>query len=324
VRPRRITFTGAEGNRLVADLWEGGERTALLLHGGGQTRHAWDDLARRLADVGWTAVALDQRGHGESDWVGSGRYAFADFAADAALVARDICRRFGREPNVGRKPIAIGASLGGIAALMAEGEAASSLFEALVVIDITPRMDPSGVAKITGFMRRHAREGFASLDEAAEAVAAYLAHRRRPANIEGLRKNLRLSPDGRYHWHWDPRFLDGPGAVLNSDESRTLAAARALKIPTLLLRAGRDSLVGDAHAHEFLQLVPHARAADLGEAHHMVAGERNDAFAAAVLDFLAEFAVRPAGPFSLPSASTCAAPLGRIASRDGTDDGGAP
>ena len=103
--------------------------------------------------------------------------------------------------GAGRKPIAIGASLGGLTALLAEGEAAESLFAALVVIDIAPRMDPSGVARITGFMRGH-RQGFASLAEAAEAVAAYRAQRPRPGNLDGLRKNLRKGPDGRYRWHW--------------------------------------------------------------------------------------------------------------------------
>ena len=78
----------------------------------------------------------------------------------------------------------MGASLGGIASLLAEGEAEASgvgnVFSALVLVDITPRVDQEGVAKVLGFMRAHAAEGFATVDEAAQAVAEYLPHRPRP------------------------------------------------------------------------------------------------------------------------------------------------
>ena len=98
--------------------------------------------------------------------------------------------------------------LGGIASMLAEGTY-GRVFSAMVLVDITPRVDLEGVAKVQGFMRSHAKEGFASIAEAADAVAAYLPHRPRPRSHEGLKKNLRLHPDGRWRWHWDPRFLDG-------------------------------------------------------------------------------------------------------------------
>ncbi|MFX5756793.1 alpha/beta fold hydrolase, partial [Acinetobacter baumannii] len=76
IHPRHARFTGAEGNRLEGDVYGHGERTALLLHGGGQTRHAWRATARKLAERGFTAVPVDQRGHGDSAWVDSGHYSF--------------------------------------------------------------------------------------------------------------------------------------------------------------------------------------------------------------------------------------------------------
>jgi pimeloyl-ACP methyl ester carboxylesterase len=158
-----------------------------------------------------------------------------------------------------------------------------------VLVDITPRVDLGGVAKVQGFMRTHARDGFATVEEAADAVAAYLPHRPRPRSHEGLKKNLRLHPDGRWRWHWDPRFLDGRRSV-NGDrsalEAKLLAAARRLTIPAMLVRGGSSELVHEEHAKEFLTLVPHARYADVGGARHMVAGDRNDRFAAAILQFL--------------------------------------
>ena len=113
-------------------------------------------------------------------------------------------------------------------------------------------------------MRAHAREGFASIAEAADAVAHYLPHRPRPRSHEGLKKNLRLSPDGRWRWHWDPRFMDGRAAV-DADraklETALVEAARRLKIPALLVRGASSELVQEAHAKEFLELVPHAELA---------------------------------------------------------------
>jgi pimeloyl-ACP methyl ester carboxylesterase len=295
MRPATAEFTGAAGNRLMADVFGGqgrgnGEGAAappvLLLHGGGQTRHAWRDSAERIARAGRVGYALDQRGHGDSAWIEDGAYTFPDFAADARAVADALAA------SHARRPVVIGASLGGIASLLAEGAAereGARVFSALVLVDIAPRVDLNGVAKIQGFMRERAREGFASVAEAADAVAAYLPHRPRPRSHEGLKKNLRQHPDGRWRWHWDPRFIDGPHPVNTARpriEERLIAAARGLKIPALLVRGGSSELVQEAHAREFLDLVPHAEYADVAGARHMLAGDRNDQFAAAILDFL--------------------------------------
>jgi pimeloyl-ACP methyl ester carboxylesterase len=275
-------FEGAQGNRLVASEMGVG-RPVLLLHGGGQTRHAWSRTARRLAEAGWHAVALDQRGHGDSAWVADGAYAFPDFAADAAAVARQIAKEHGQVP------VSIGASLGGIASLLALGEPGGPAFAGLILVDVVPKMNPRGVDHIQGFMRDRAGDGFGSIEEAAEAVAAYLPHRPRPASLDGLKKNLRLDPNGRWRWHWDPRFLDGPRSV-NTDwpavEQRLLAATAQLSVPTLLVRGGSSELVSPEAAADFLRLAPAAEYVDVADARHMVAGDRNDVFAEAILAFL--------------------------------------
>jgi pimeloyl-ACP methyl ester carboxylesterase len=280
-------FTGAAGNRLVADMLGDSGPSVLLLHGGGQTRHSWRETAERLARSGSTAYALDQRGHGDSEWIADGSYAFSDYADDARAVADALAARSGK------RPIVIGASLGGIAALLAEGKAAKArrgpLFSALVLVDITPRVDLNGVAKIQGFMRAHAAEGFGSISEAADAVAAYLPHRPRPRSYDGLRKNLRLDPDGRWRWHWDPKFLDGPRPVDSArgmTEADLVDAARCVRAPALLVRGTSSELVSPDHVREFLELVPHAEYMDVAGARHMVAGDRNDRFSAAILSFL--------------------------------------
>ncbi len=280
-------FTGAAGNTLVADVYGESGQPVLLLHGGGQTRHAWRRTAEHLARAGAVAYALDQRGHGDSAWIADGSYGFADFAADAAAVAATLTQR------AGLRPIAIGASLGGMASLLADGkserEGRGALFSTIVLVDITPRVDQTGVAKIQGFMRERAEEGFATIAEAADAVAAYLSHRTRPRSHEGLKKNLRLHPDGRWRWHWDPRVLTGERSFAQDHrvlEAALIEAAKAITIPALLVRGGASELVHEAHVREFLELVPHASFIDVAEARHMVAGDSNDRFSDAVLDFV--------------------------------------
>ncbi len=287
--PKTQTFIGAAGNKLAADSYGSGERGAILLHGGGQTRHAFAGTAQALAKSDWTAFTIDQRGHGDSDWVEGGHYSVFDFADDIAKVAGEIAKRFGSAPAL------IGASLGGMAGMIAEGKAAKMNlppnFSALVLVDVTPRIDIEGASKIRSFMRGRAREGFGSIEEAADAVAEYLPHRPRPSSNEGLRKNLRLHPDGRWRWHWDPLFFDGPHPVSadrDEQEKARIEGARSLRIPALLVRGASSELVKEEHVREFLELAPHAKFVDVAGARHMVAGDKNDVFSAAILEFLAD------------------------------------
>lgn len=280
-RPRTLRFRCDDGLELEADAFGDPEAPCVLFqHGGGQTRYAWGGTAAALARQGWHAITLDLRGHGASGWSADGAYALHDYARDAITVAE----------AVGQPPVLVGASLGGISGLLATTLTEGAAFAGLVLVDVTPRMDPEGVQRIAGFMTEHMHEGFASLDEAADAIARYLPHRPRPPSTEGLRKNLRLGEDGRYRWHWDPMFMttreEGPSSLLNAD---TLCdAARALTLPTLLVRGRMSELVSEDHAQEFLEMAPHARFADVSGAGHMVAGDRNDAFTEAVVDFLDE------------------------------------
>lgn len=275
-------LTGASGAKLAATVVGEGARVAALLHGGGQTRHAWDKTALQLAQHGWTAITVDQRGHGESDRIADGHYSFDDYAADALAMADGIAAKHGR------RPVAIGASMGGIASLLALGRRADA-FAGLILVDITPQMDAGGVRHILGFMGANAESGFASVEEAADAVAGYLPHRPRPASLDGLKRNLRLGPDGRWRWHWDPRFLDGPRPI-GTDHAAMMAeateACRRLSVPTLLVRGRSSELVTEEAAAEFRKLCPSAEYADIAGARHMVAGDKNDAFANAILDFL--------------------------------------
>src|SRR5690606_17213489 len=136
-----------------------------------------------------------------------------------------------------------------------------------------------------GFMRDNIK-GFASLDEAADAVSAYLPHRPRPKNPAGLMRNLRLKDDGRYYWHWDPGFFEGANATHTDPESRYTAAARRVRIPPPVVRGGQGAVGRGGGVPQFLGGFPGAEYVDVGGARHMVVGDNDDAFADAVLAFL--------------------------------------
>lgn len=273
---QRRSFTGAQGQRLAAEAIGDGP-PVLLAHGGGQTRAAWTKVSRALAAAGYQAIAIDMRGHGESEWSPSGAYHFSDYAADLLAIA----------DTLPEQPAVVGASLGGLAGLLAEGELRPGAFASLTLVDVTPQLEPDGVAHILGFMAAHLDEGFATADEAAAAIAAYLPHRKQRGPSETLERYLRRCDDGRLRWHWDPRFIAvASGSRPEEQEARFAAAARRLRLPVHLIRGGSSNLVTTEAARQFLQFAPHASFTDIADAGHMVVGDRNDAFTEAIVGFL--------------------------------------
>ena len=277
-----LWFENRSGMRLAADAWgDPSDPAVILIHGGGQTRHSWGGTAEALSRQGWYAVAYDQRGHGRTDRSPDRDYGNERFSTDVIDVATAV------QELSGVPPVLVGASLGGLASLLAEGDLRPGVCSALVLVDITPRMEPDGVRRIVGFMLDKVHDGFGSLEEAAAAIAEYQPHRPPPSDLRGLSKNLRRDPDGRWRWHWDPDFFLGPYPVgTGQSYPRFEAAARSLAVPTLLVRGRLSDLVSEETAKEFLELCPAAEYADVSEAGHMVAGDRNDAFTEAVAGFL--------------------------------------
>jgi len=276
-----LRFELPHGISIAADTFgDPSAQPVIFLHGGGQTRHAWGGTAEEVGRAGFYAISMDHRGHGDSSWADEGEYHVNYFVQDLRSVLDQL----------DRKPVLVGASLGGMTALLAETGVEESIAKGLILVDITPRMERRGVERIIGFMKDGA-DGFASLEEAADAIASYVPHRKRPKNLAGLAKNLRRDEEGRYRWHWDPKILNAWDPEKQSEEDRfsltdRLAGVHRLSIPTLLIRGRLSDLVSVDTAKEFLDLVPHAEYVDLADAHHMVAGDQNDAFTEAVKEFL--------------------------------------
>ncbi|WP_311970326.1 alpha/beta hydrolase [Pseudomonas baltica] len=271
-----VTFTGAEDNVLVADLdgpLDG--QPVVLLHGGGQTRHSWARAFDELVARGYRVLSLDCRGHGDSQWSPCGDYSLDALVADLRRVLASLSR----------PAVLVGASLGGVTALIAQGED-PQLARALILVDVAPQLEFDGVDHIVNFMTAHTA-GFASLEDVAAAVAAYNPTRPRPTDHQGLRKNVRLAEDGRFYWHWDPRLMEGDHRGRTRDISRRmLAAAAHVKVPTLLVRGKQSDVVSLEGAEHLRRHLPHLQLVDIEGAGHMVAGDKNDAFNGAIITFL--------------------------------------
>ncbi len=276
-----VEFRCVDDLVLVADEWNrdapaaADKPTILMLHGGGQNRHSWKNTGRILADGGFHVVALDSRGHGDSDRSPTANYAVETLCSDTLQVLYQI----------GRPTVLVGASMGGLTGILAAHEGGPELVTKLVLVDVVPRFEKDGSARIRDFMFRHV-DGFDSLEQAADAVAEYLPHRERPRSTDGLTKNLRLR-DGRWYWHWDPAFLTKPGDDPFDRVDKLERAAVNLDIPILLIRGKLSDVVSTEGVQDFLAKVPRAEFVELSGAGHTAAGDDNDAFSDAVTQFVA-------------------------------------
>ncbi len=279
--PTPLRFTSDDVTIAADRRGDPADPPVVFLHGGGQTRHSWGRAAEVVAEHGWCTYTVDSRGHGESEWSEASNYALRHFARDLVAVAEQI----------DGEPVVVGASLGGLTALLAMGRERIGLGRGLVLVDIVPEMEQAGTDRIGGFMATHAEVGFGSLDEAAAAVAAYNPRPGRTVDPDGLRKNLR-ERNGRWYWHWDPRFMEHLGRTNGQselfDEALLMDCARTIAVPKMLVRGRMSDVVTDEAARRFVDAVPGTGYVDVADAAHMVAGDKNDVFRAAVLDFLAD------------------------------------
>lgn len=268
-------FKGGAGLVLRGDA--GGPDSApavVLLHGGGQTRHSWHGASRRLLAGGYSVINLDARGHGESAWAGAEGYAIDSYAQDLEAVADTLAVPFA----------VVGASLGGATALRALTRGLTP--SALVLVDIVPEPERAGVERIRDFMAARPG-GFGSVEEVADAVAAYNPHRQRPRDHAGLLRNLRRDHDGRLHWHWDPRILSRSIDESLAEMAETVDRLKHTQAcPTLLVRGADSDVVRAAGMARLTAIMPKVRIAEVHGAGHMVAGDRNDAFNDEMLAFL--------------------------------------
>ena len=197
----------------------------------------------------------------------------------------------------GQLPVLVGASWGGLCSIILEGT--YQLSKAVILVDITHEIEAAGAQRVVGFMQSKPN-GFATLEEAADAVAMYQPHRKKPRDLSGLKKNLKRSEDGsRYVWKWDTNFLNFEWHAKETEQQEELkklareiedqmrrSLSNLSRVPVLLIRAQHSDIVSDSTVQKFLQILPHADFVTVENARHMVAGDSNDEFTQTVLQYI--------------------------------------
>ncbi len=275
----RLGFVAPDGVRLAAHAVGPDDGPPVLLTGGmGQTRHSWRRTAEHVAASGRRAILLDLRGHGESGWSPDGGYGFARLADDLVAVTAQL----------GRPAVLVGASLGGKVSLAAAGYGGRQVASALVMLDTVPKTNPAGAAAVVVSLRPPA-DGFDSPEAAAAALARSRGQPVAPGAGAAMRRNMRVDAAGRWHWHWDPALLARDHGMRVEEALPYLEGAAArLRVPTLVARGELSQVTDDAGVAAFRALVPQLRVETVIGAGHMLVGDQNDAFAAALMRFLDE------------------------------------
>jgi pimeloyl-ACP methyl ester carboxylesterase len=245
----------------------------LFFHGGGQSRNAWLGSAKTVAQAGYYGISFDLRGHGDSNWPADGDYLLDAFGRDVER----LISHFDQPVTL------VGASRGGQAALVG-GSRHPDRVRLIMLADVAPMIRDNGVDGIRAFFAE-GEAGFATLDEAADSLARHL-NQPRMEDASRLARAMRKDEAGRWHWRWDPatgkrEFLHPP-----SENEALLAAAARVKSPIVLVRAELSHLLTDEGVDRFQQLAPQLEVITAKGVGHMFTADRNDAFAAQLLECL--------------------------------------
>ena len=247
----------------------------VFIHGYAQNAHTWDFSALALRD-NFNVIAIDLRGHGESDWSSQNDYSIQAYLSDLAEMIR----------HLGLNSVTIvGLSLGGtiaysFAALYPEK------IDRLVVVDTGPELNTRGRGRIRRFTSK-----LDILDSFDLFVARAMKYNsRRPEwQIRGsLRHSLRKLPDGRWTWKYDPALRDpkliAPKRPQTSEERWTLW--ESIRCPTLLIRGEQSDLLDRTVAERMKHALPGSQFIEVAGSGHLVPGDKPLAFQASLLRFL--------------------------------------
>ena len=249
----------------------------LLLHGFAQTCHSWDFVALSLCDS-FRVMALDQRGHGDSDWASDGDYSPEVHQRDI----RAIVEALGLNQIV-----LMGLSMGGRNAFTYAANHPEKV-KALVIVDAAPQNQRAGSENIRRFVQQE--DELDSIDDFVKRVQKY--NPRRPAEqIRGsIMHNLKQLANGRWTWKYDKllRSPDRPFAADTALTERLWGYAERVNSHTLVVRGAASDVVAMDTAEELHRRIPNSKLATIEKAGHLVMGDNPSGFQKAVREFLAE------------------------------------
>jgi esterase len=253
-----------------------GRHPILFLHGGGLNAHTWDLVCLMLRNR-YHCLALDQRGHGDSEWEPTADYRFDAQVADLEGFIEKLKLT---------RPLLVGHSMGGFAAMGYAIRHAASM-AGLVLVDIAPEISMTGSLRIRDFIKGD-RE-LDSVEDFVEKALKFNPMRNRQLLRRSLLHNLRQLPNGKWTWKHDPNRM--PKNFENErDERRDMIKDNAQNItcPTLVLRGSRSDVLSDDNARDFAASVPHGRWLRVENAGHTIQGDNPRALLEVLDPFLAE------------------------------------
>lgn len=267
-------FVTARGLRFHYVEWGvAGAPPLLCLHGITQTAHSWDEVAADLA-ADYRVICVDQRGHGDSDWAPDGDYSRTTQAADIAAIATALdLTQF----------LLAGMSMGGINAIAFTARHPERV-RALVIVDVSPEIQRSGVENIRSFI-----QAADELDtfEAFVERAHQFNPRRSLDNIRSrLAHNLKQLPNGKWTWKYDKYLRSGDRRFEASALDNLWDDVRALTCPTLILKGAESDILSAESAARLQAAIPGSQLALIPGAGHSVMGDNPEAFVGAVRGFL--------------------------------------
>ncbi len=246
----------------------------VLLHGGHQSAHSWDLVSLHLAQ-NYRVLALDQRGHGDSEWSRDVTYSNHEMSLDAeAFIAAMRLH----------KPIVMGHSMGGRNTMLLLRRNQTPV-RAAVIVDVGPELSERGRAAIGGFVQ--ANQEFDDLEHFVRNVRQYDPYRSREHIERTVKYNMLERADGKYISKCDstPRRL-GIVRASGPQENITLDEAAGFDLPVLLVRGANSNILEPDAAERFASVMPRGRLVTVPEAGHNVHGQNTKGFIAAVGPFL--------------------------------------
>ena len=267
------TLTLGGMNFHYLDWGTAGKPPFVLLHGGAQTAHSWDDFAPVVRND-YHVYALDQRGHGDSDWAADGDYHRTTHCKDVAAFVSSV--------DIGPH-LLVGLSMGGINSITYTARYPERV-RALIIVDVGPEIETKGRENIQDFV--------AGVDEL-DSFEAFVerAHKFNPRrSLDNLRQrlshNLKQQPNGKWTWKFDQiRRRDGAQSGMNPEE--LWQDVRKIQCPTLIVRGGESDILSPQAAERLQAAIPNSRLSVVAGAGHSVMGDNPDGFAQAVQEFLA-------------------------------------
>jgi esterase len=266
-----------DGLRLHYLDWGRNDKPPLLfLHGGGLTAHTWDLVCVALR-ADFDCLALDQRGHGDSEWS-----PVLDYGPDAHV--RDI-RGLIEQLRL-EQPVLVGHSLGGLNA-MVYATAAAERLGGIALVDVGPDTNPDAVKRIRDFVMGDPGDG--SLEDFVERARAFNPRRDPRLLRHSLRHNLRRMPDGSLTWKYDRRRLTPEYvASLRRRLQELRKTADAITCPVLVIRGAESDALSDEQAAAFAAALPDGRWDKVENAGHTIQGDNPRGLVRVLARFLSE------------------------------------